>query len=168
MRLNNFLSFDSVLKLSRAEDWAELSLFFWRGLESRALWVWWSHVSKKCLSTFGPFLPQVNFSSKNVYPSIRSTLGMITRTFLQVVLHLTKVIENFMVISLKFFAGRCKTSFNLDLKTWGNFVCFDVMVVGASSLSPKAKLITTNCKKNISKLKLVSHIPAKISKKLLR
>ena len=27
----------------------------------------------------------------------------------------------------EFFAGTCKTSFNLDLKPWGKFVCFEYM-----------------------------------------
>ena len=70
--------------------------------------------------------------------------------------------------SLNFFAGTSKTSFNLDFKTGGKFVCFDLLVVGASSSLLYAKLITTNCQKSFSKFKLVLHVPAKKFKEIVK
>ena len=70
--------------------------------------------------------------------------------------------------SLNFFAGTSKTSFNLDLKTWGKFVCFDLLVVGASSSLLYAKLITKNCQKNFPNWNWFYMFQQKNSKKLLR
>ena len=47
-------------------------------------------------------------------------------------------------------------------------VCFDGMVFGASLSAPEAELITTKCQKNISKLTLVLHLPAKNFKEIVK
>ena len=70
--------------------------------------------------------------------------------------------------SLNFFAGTSKTSFNLDFKTGGKFVCFDLLVVGASSSLLYAKLITKNCQKNFPNWNWFYMFQQKNSKKLLR
>ena len=71
-------------------------------------------------------------------------------------------------ISLNFFTGTSKTSFNLDFKTGGKFVCFDLLVVGASSSLLYAKLITKNCQKNFPNWNWFYMFQQKNSKKLLR
>ena len=73
-----------------------------------------------------------------------------------------------LTISLNFFAGTSKTSFNLDFKTWGKFVCFDLLVVGASSSLLYAKLTTKNCQKNFPNWNWFYMFQQKNSKKLLR
>ena len=70
--------------------------------------------------------------------------------------------------SLNFFAGTSKTSFNLDFKTGGKFVCFDLLVVGASSSLLYAKLTTKNCQKNFPNWNWFYMFQQKNSKKLLR
>ena len=70
--------------------------------------------------------------------------------------------------SLNFFAGTSKTSFNLDFKTGGKFVCFDLLVVGASSSLLYAKLTTKNCQKNFPNWNWFYMFQQKNSKKSLR
>ena len=51
----------------------------------------------------------------------------------------------------------------LFILTWKldkKFVCFDVLVVGASSSAPEAELITTKCQKKKFKLNVEELFPA--------